>query len=340
MTQPLAIDGIGVVGGFGSGLADLRAAIEQPPGPNGSFVVDTSGGPREYPAYRGNAKPLQDWIDKRKLRRVGGFSRLATLAAALALDSAGMPVPACTDRCGVIVVTGYGALAGTFRFLDTMIDGAALASPTEFSNSVHSVAASDVTILLQLTGPSLTISQFEMSYAAGLICAANWLAEGRVDSVLLGAVDEVNDLLAYCRHCFFGAGNFGPIRPEALDVDSAIAGEGAAFTLLRGAAGGQGRYGWIRGFGWAAEPPHPPADTAGLVLGADGHRCCGRHYRPLVESCGGFTSFSPLYGTLPSGHGFDLAISALAMTDGVIGGAVECIKADTEGQFARIRLTP
>ncbi len=337
MTERLAIDGVGIVGGFGAGPEALRAAMADPQGPNASLAVGTPKGQIDYPVYQADPTTLRDWVGKGELRRAGRLSRLAALAACLALDAADAPVPARTGRYGVVVATAYGALAGTFRFLDTILDGETLASPTLFSNSVHSAAASDVTILLEITGPSLTVCQFEMSYVSALLSAARWLGEGRVDSVLVCAVDELNGLLGYCRHCFFGTAGMGPIRPEALHVDSAVAGEGAACLLLRPERTGQGRFGWIDRCEWAAGTPVlPPAGA--LVLGADGHRCCGRWYRPLIDQWGSFTSFAPLYGAVPSGQGFDVAIAAMAMSEGRLSGPVECLKAGPEGQWGRVRL--
>ena len=95
------------------------------------------------------------------------------------------------ERLGVIIASGYGALKTTFAFLDSYLDfGYACSSPTHFSNSVHNAAAAHVSMQLQATAPSLTVSQFEMSTASALLTAAQWLAERRVERVLLGAVDE------------------------------------------------------------------------------------------------------------------------------------------------------
>jgi 3-oxoacyl-[acyl-carrier-protein] synthase II len=334
----LSIAGIGAIGGFGTGVAALRTALKSPPGPNGQIEVSTPQGPLTYPAYRCDPSELVRFVPKRKLRRVGRFSRLAVLAAALAAEDAGLEIPLRSERVGVAIATGYGALATTFRFLDTMLDEDDLPSPTTFSNSVHSVAASDVTIFLQCHGPSLTVSQFEMSFVSALLNARRWLADGRVDTVLLGVVEEIEDVLAYCRHCFFAEGNRGPIRPDRFETDSAVVGEGAAFLVLR-AEGDTGPYGRIDAVEWIEPEGELPPQSESLVLGADGHRCCGRHYRPIVQAGREFTSFTPVYGSMPAGQGFDLAAAAAAMDEGLIGSPAWCVKADAEGQLGCVRLS-
>ena len=60
------------------------------------------------------------------------------------------------------------------------------------------------------------------------------LEEGRVDSVLFGAVDEYHDVLGYYWHRYYGelATADHEIRPFEYDIQTAIPGEGAAFFIL------------------------------------------------------------------------------------------------------------
>ena len=165
---------------------------------------------------------LYDFLPKKKLRRVDRWSRMALLAAGKALDDTD-PKLINKDDTGVIVATGFGALQTTFDFLDSYIEkGDKLASPIHFSNSVHNAAAAHIAICYGITGPNLTVSQFDMSFVSALITAKAWLETGEVGAVLLGTSDAFCDVLGYCIDRF--------TRQKGTKGYSF--GEGAAFFIL------------------------------------------------------------------------------------------------------------
>lgn len=344
----MAIQGIGLVGGFGCGLEDFAAALAAGSVPTRPAAF--AGG--EIPALLADIAPLERFVDKRGLRRIDHFSRLALLGAHLALEDAGLPELNRT-RLGLIVATGYGATATTFAFLDTVLDGGdALASPTHFSSSVHNAAAAHTAILLGITGPNLTVSQFEMSVPSALLAAQGWLAEGRVDAVLFGGVDEACAVLRYCWERFFTEPS-DLIRPFEFDRQSAVPGEGAAFFLLT-AESGKARYGRITEVYQGNAGARPPLlDAAPLyLLGADGHRECGANYTRYLPDEACCTAYAPIYGSLPVGPAFDLAVATLACRDdrlplapGGTGQETElagrelcCLKFGRDGTYGWIRL--
>ncbi len=275
-------------------------------------VADASG-PRQLPAYEVDVAPVSRFVSGAVARRMNRFAKLAVLGACLALEDAGWAIPLRRNDIGLVLASGYGASRSTFDFLDSMIEGEGqFPSPTLFSNSVHSSAASHVSIVLELGGPCLTVSQFEMSPLSALLTAGEWLAEDRVEAVLFGAVDELCPVLGYCYDQFFGIHASGPIEPFAWDRQTAVMGEGAAFLLLQHGREGPGRYGHISEVTWTQSRSFtPPADRL-LVLGADGHTCCARDYRRLSEQVERYAAYTPLYGSLPGGQAFDIAIAALA----------------------------
>ena len=331
MTEPpITIAGIGLVGGFGLGRQALVQALRDGGKPNGSLEVAAPSGKDQRPAYQADVSSLSRFVPAAALRRMNRFGRLATLGAALAFEDAGWDMPSKRADIGIVVASGYGASKSTFDFLDSIIaqDGQ-FASPTLFSNSVHSSAASHISIVLRLTGPCLTVSQFEMSAVSGLMTARDWLLEGRVRAVLFGAVDELSSVLGYCYNRFFGADPCGCIEPFAWARQSAVMGEGAAFLLLE--RDRRTDYGQIDRIAWAShrEFDAPPDGT--LVLGADGHVCTGRHYRQMVGSPASLVAYSPLFGSLPSGQAFDVAIAAVAARLGLGQSRICSLKCDIEG---------
>ncbi|MEA1924080.1 MAG: beta-ketoacyl synthase chain length factor [Pseudomonadota bacterium] len=245
---PLAIHGIGPVGAFGAGLDELRSALKGEKKVEPELTeIETDRGIYNLPIFRASTKTLTKFIKGRELRRLDHFSRMALLGACLACENSGQMLSG--ERTGLIVASAYGASATTFSFLDSVIEGGdALASPTLFSNSVHNAAAAHIAKHLKITGPNLSLTQGRLSVPMALLTAAQWLAEGRVDTVLCGAVDEYCEVLGYCRQSYHnrkvpateGNHNFSP-RPDRLDGP----GEGSLFFRLSRAREIEAAYGYL-----------------------------------------------------------------------------------------------
>lgn len=336
MTEPITVCGMGLLGGFGTGKEAALRALRSGGGPNGKVSSLPAGAGKMFPAYLADTALLENYLDKRTLRRVNRYSKMALLGACMALDDAGCGIPVDSDRFGVIVASGYGALTTTFDFLDSMIDdGDALASPQLFSNSVHSSAAAHITILLNIHGPCLTVSQFEMSGITALITAQQWLATGAVDAVLVGAVEEVNSVMSYCYDQFFEH-SAEAMLPGNFDAQTAVMGEGACFLLLRRVSEGVAAQACLENIKWCLIGQLSHHSDAAWVLGADGHPCCSKHYRNLPRGI----FFSPHYGSLPSGQLFDVAFSILASQTGILATPIRSIKADKEGHAGELWIVP
>jgi len=195
---PLAINGIGPVGAFGTGITDFRTALAGDTKVTPEITrVTTRNGDYDLPVFRADSKLLKNFVKPRKLRRLDNFSRLALLGAILAVADSDMDLIG--SKTGLIIASAHGATATTFAFLDSVIDdGDALASPTLFSNSVHNAAASHIAEHFAITGPTLSLTQGADSLTMALITACQWLAGGRVETVLCGVVDCYCDVLGYC----------------------------------------------------------------------------------------------------------------------------------------------
>ena len=220
---------------------------------------------------------------------------------------------------GVALSTGYGPSGTTLAFLDSFIDsGDPCSSPTLFSSSVHNAPAANLSTLLGVTGPNLSVSQFEVSASSALLTATLWLEEGRVDRVLVGGVDEYGDVLGYCWKRFFGAPDTTPCLPLDTRRQTARPGEGCAFLLLERPSAGSAARASSRRCTWAApaaRAPPIPADRL-LVLGADGHRRCAGAYARLVPPGSAVTSFGHLWGSFPTATAFDAAAAAVLLQSG------------------------
>jgi 3-oxoacyl-[acyl-carrier-protein] synthase II len=116
-----------------------------------------------------DAIPL-DAVPADKRARVGRLDRVCrlTLAAAfLALDDAGLQIPAtvAADRVGLSVGTALGCLLSDAEFYERVVEqGPAAASPRLFAYTVSSAAAGEVSTVLGIHGPNSTA---HMGLAAG-----------------------------------------------------------------------------------------------------------------------------------------------------------------------------
>jgi 3-oxoacyl-[acyl-carrier-protein] synthase II len=313
MAEPrLNIAGIGLVGGFGQGKQSLLDALRNGGRPNGTVSVTREDGDHKLPAYQADVSGVIRFISAAAARRMNRFGKLALFGASMAVEDAGWPIPLKRKDVGLVIASGYGASKSTFDFLDSIIDeGGNFPSPTLFSNSVHSSAASHLSISLGLEGPCLTVSQFEMSPISALLTARDWLVEGRVEAVLFGSVDELCPVLGYCYDRFFGSGAEGPIEPFAWGKQTAVMGEGAAFVVLT-LNNDKVRYGYIDKFQWTQARRAVIQKDELLVFGADGHTCCAGDYQKLSEGVNSKVAYSPVYGALPGGQLFDVIIAILA----------------------------
>jgi 3-oxoacyl-[acyl-carrier-protein] synthase II len=320
--KSMQINGLGLVGGFGCGKADLLTALKAQHSPISQIELRS----HLFPLFKADSAPLQKYLDKRALRRIDHFSRLALLGAFQAIEDAAQPQLDMT-RLGVVIGSGYGALKTTFNFLDSVLeDGDACASPTAFSNSVHNAAAAHISMQLQITGPSMTLSQFDQSLVSGLLSARQWLDEGRVDAVLLGVVDEYCTVLGYCWERFLGIRDEFSLTPLDFSRSSAIAGEGAAFFLLQPDSPAAAKYGSIGrvelGNLNGSQPQLLPGQP--LILGCEGHPFSGAIYREQLDGSQPVACYSPLYGASPVTQAFDLAVAAMALQRGALFASIDC----------------
>jgi len=168
---------------------------------------------------------LSDTRTDRALRRAGRSPRMAVLAAIDAWDEAGLACrDVAADRVGVIVASGLGPHERTFKFLDGILDcGDDSALPTDFSHSVHNAAAAYITATLGFRGRSCTVADFAVGFEQAVLLAQVWLAEGACDRVVVGAVEELGDVLLHVLPRMLASASIGA---------RTVPGEGACFFTL------------------------------------------------------------------------------------------------------------
>ena len=236
----IAVTGLGTISACGVGRAPLLAAL-------------TAGTPRltEVPAPRGrragrartaalvDPAVLEAALRGRDTRRMSPPSRLALVAAAGALEEAGLtPAQEPDPDLAVVAAIAFGPSSFTTRLFDQILDeGPASASPALFTECVANAAVAQVDAVLRAGGPSYALAQGEAGPLRAVARAASEIALGRARRALAGAVEEMPPIV----HAFLDrlgalqtpAGTAGEQgRPFDRDRRGFHAAEGATFLLL------------------------------------------------------------------------------------------------------------
>lgn len=178
------------------------------------------------------------YVGSKGLRTLDRTTRLALVAAQLALQDAQMPLPpAPGNDLGVVLGSTTGSLHSISDFdLVGLREGPRYVNPALFPNAVINAPASQVAIRFKLHGLNSTIAT---GFTAGLDAlgyALDMLQLERAQALLVGAVEEL------CLETFLGfyrLGLLAPVdeaQPWLTPFDSkrcgTLLGEGAAFFFL------------------------------------------------------------------------------------------------------------
>jgi 3-oxoacyl-[acyl-carrier-protein] synthase II len=307
----MKVAGIGVVFACGRGIGALERALEQGWRPPSQKPVAGSPG-KTMPVYSVEQKTLTDNAVLKKMRRADRFSKMAVLAAWDAVKDSGIAIQEGGANLGIILATGFGPQVTAFRFLDEIIDyGDAGVSPTLFSHSVHTAAASYVASALGNRGPTLTLTQFMFSFHQALVLALAWIQEGRCENVLVGCAEECGAVMEYICSEKLKIAEDGKIRPfEFSSSASAVPGEGSVFLLLTGGEAPE-RYCEIRGVSF--DDGASGGDPDLYVLDADGMSGDETFYGEIGKHEVMIAGYSGVFGSMMTGSAFHCATAALML---------------------------
>ena len=270
---------------------------------------------RKALAYLVNVKEVPDRSLLKKMRRSDKLSKMAVLAASEAFVRSGLE-DIDKKNVGIIVATGLGAHVTTFDFLDGILDyGEKEVSPTVFSNSVHNAAASYISSVLGIQGPTLTVTRFSFSFQYALQLAQAWLNDGRCDYVLAGAAEQFGNVLGYAAEAMLTPAPDGIIRPFNFKPCYHVPGEGAAFFLL---SRDDSRNVSCRLENILVDISGAHPDSADLhIIDADGMMSDESLYMNDLSPDVPAAAYSPLFGSMMSGSAFNCAAGALMLKNSV-----------------------
>ena len=312
----MRITGIGTVFSQGRGIEALTHALE-----HGSQKPDWHQHPTGgVPVQIVTKETLTDKKLLKKMRRADRFSRMAVLAAVDAVTDSRLQLSGDKQNLGIILSTALGPHATTFKYLDDILEyGDDSTSPTLFSHSVHNAATSYISATIGCRGPTLTLSQFGLSFHQTLILAQAWLDEGRCDYVLAGSVDECGPAMEYIVSQKTNLAQDGQIHPFTFsDRPLAVPGEGALFMLLTRKESDINYYATIKDISTQAPGQQSikknDSDLADLLLlDCDGMSGSEQEYLPEARSAPLLACYTPLYGSLICNSAFSLAAGAIML---------------------------
>ena len=257
---------------------------------------------------------LDDKSLGRKVRRADRLSKMTVFAAADALLDAAIPSDINRGRIGLIVASAFATHATTFQFLDDILTyGDGEVSPTVFSHSVQNAPAAYIATSLELPGPVLTLTQVHFAFHHALILAEAWLAGGRCDYVLVGAMDELGAVMHTICHSILPKAQDDRITPFAFAPNpGTVPGEGSAFLVVSHASAA--RYGSVRRVDiarrlepWSAPDVH--------LLEADGMLPDETGYSAFAQSGASLAAYAPLFGGMTGGSALHCTIAALMLKE-------------------------
>jgi 3-oxoacyl-[acyl-carrier-protein] synthase II len=243
---------------------------------------------------------IEQWIDRKEMRRLDRFVQLALVGASLALEDAGLSeAEVAGEQSGTSVASGIGGLwSWEEQSLIRAERGAMRLSPFFIPSVIANMASGHVAMRFGLTGPSNTVVTACASGSGAVIDALRVIQRGEAQIMITGGSEAPITPM--------GIGGFAVMRalstrnddpasasrPFAVSRDGFVAGEGAGILVLeslehakaRGAriyaevvggatsadahhitAPAPGGAGAVRAIRWALRDAHMDAEQIGYI---------------------------------------------------------------------------
>jgi len=258
----VVISGLGLVSALGDNRESFWSALTA----GRSGIAPLTGlDPAGF--HFANAAQVPDFdpvafLDVKLVKQTDRFSQFALVAAHKALADAGIdPASLAQRRCGVIAGSSIGGQGSQDEgFVTLYREGRPRLHPATIVKVMPNAAASQITILFRISGPSYTVSA-ACSSSNSAIGQAFWhIRSGLIDMALAGG-SEAPFSYGYLK-AWDAMRVVSPTtcRPFSLGRDGMILGEGGGMLVLETAEAAQERgahiYAEIAGFGMSSDASH------------------------------------------------------------------------------------
>lgn len=197
-TTQVCITGIGAVTPFAGGWANIQAALAEVTPSYGAWGADLR--PPMADARLGIIKefPKERYFNDRQLRLMDKSMSLNTVAAAFAMEDAGLLVDGEVkerDEVGTLLASAQGEAASLYRFGSPLFQvKPAGVNPAHFPMIARNVACGQLAIRFGLRGWSTMIASGDAAGAHALARAAEIVSSGRTHTMVVGAYEVLSQL--------------------------------------------------------------------------------------------------------------------------------------------------
>jgi 3-oxoacyl-(acyl-carrier-protein) synthase len=148
------------------------------------------------------ANPRPTFLAHARLRRTSPIAHYAVSAALEALGNDAAQVNSGSLRLGIVYCALTGCVNYSRRFYDEVLKDPATASPLVFPETVYNSPASHLAALVGTTAINYTLVGDPGTFLQGIVLAAEWLTDNRVDACLVIGAEEMDWLTASAIHLF------------------------------------------------------------------------------------------------------------------------------------------
>ncbi len=238
--KKVVITGIGVISPIGIGKKEftnsLRIGVS---GVDKISSFDVTEFETKIAAEVKNFNP-EEFIDKKKIRRMDRFCQFAFAAAKMAIEDAELNLQnENLDRIGVIIASGIGGIATIEREMKVLLTkGPSRISPFLIPMEISNIAAGEIAIHYGFRGPNYAVTSACASSNHAIGDALRILRYGDADVVIVGGSEAAITPLGlggFCAAKALSTRNDEPkkaSRPFDKNRDGFVMGEGAAVFVL------------------------------------------------------------------------------------------------------------
>lgn len=239
-TTRVVVTGIGIYTSIGNSRRQFWDALVNGTsggGPIRSF--DASGYKSQVAAEIKNFAP-EEFLSKKRIRRMSRFSQISTCAAMQAVEDSGVEIESMDPlRVGTVIGTAAGDYTNLEAQHKTLLEkGPGFGHPLAVPMIIPNMSSANIGIDLKISGPNLGVVSACASGAHALAMAALVLRSGGAEVMLAGGAEAAISPLtvnAYgCMGVLTGRNDEpqAASRPFDADRDGFLIGEGAAVLVL------------------------------------------------------------------------------------------------------------
>jgi 3-oxoacyl-[acyl-carrier-protein] synthase II len=285
MKKRIVVTGIGIVSPIGVGKEEFAQALEQ--GKSGANHITSFDVTNFSTKIAANVKDfvVENYLDRKKARRMARFTQLGTVAAQMAVKDSGLKLEEeDRSRIGVVTGTGMGGLDVIEEEHRSLMEkGPRRVSPFLIPMIITNILPGEIAIQCGCTGPNYAVSSACSSSNHAIGDAMRIIEYGDADIMITGGSEAAITPLGLAGFCSIKAlsqRNDAPLtasRPFDKNRDGFLMGEGGGIVVIESLEHAQKRgahiYAELIGYGASDDAyhitaPHPEAGAAAQAMRA------------------------------------------------------------------------